>query len=270
MLKSASSMKGLTIKATDGEIGKVDQFLFDDENWAVRYLVVNTGNWLDERLLLISPIFIGQADWASERLEVRMTKEQVAKSPDIDTHRPVSRQHEAEFMDYYGYPQYWGDSGIWGSGMYPSVMVPMPVFVPPPVPSSENESADSHLWSTNDVTGYHVEATDGELGHVVDFIVDLEMWAIVYVEIGTRNWLPGKKVLLSPQWIKTVEWDDAKVYAALTREAIEDAPEYAESKDITREYETALHEHYGVPPYWSHGSRRPNDVAAGEGVEKIK
>lgn len=268
MLKSASSMKGLTIRATDGDIGKVDQFLFDDENWAIRYLVVNTGNWLDQRLVLISPIFIGPADWASERLEVRLTKDQVAKSPDIDAHKPVSRQHEAEFLTYYGYPNYWGDSGIWGSGLYPSVLTPLPAFMPPPAPLPEKETGDSHLWSTHDVTGYHVEATDGELGHVADFIVDLETWAIVYVEISTRNWLPGKKVLLSPQWIKTVDWDDAKVYAALTREAIQKAPEYTESKDIMREYETALHEHYGVAPYWSHGSRRPDDVAAGEGAGK--
>src|SRR5208283_3980622 len=261
MLKSASSMKGLTIKATDGEIGKVDQFLFDDENWAIRYLVVNTGNWLDERLVLISPISVGETDWASERLEVRLTKEQVENSPDIDTHKPVSRQHEAEFLNYYGYPYYWGDSGMWGAGLYPSVMAPIPAYVPPP-PPAEKEAADSHLWSTHEVTGYHVEATDGELGHVVDFIVDLETWAIVYVEISTRNWLPGKKVLLSPQWIKTVKWLDAKVYAALTREAIQGAPEYSESKDITREYETALHDHYGVPPYWSHSGTKRDGSAA--------
>src|SRR5271165_291367 len=267
MLKSVSSMKGLTIKATDGEIGKVNQFLFDDENWAVRYLVVDTGHWLDQRLVLISPIFIGQADWASEWLEVRLTKEQVANSPDIDTHQPVSRQHEAEYLNYFGYPYYWVDSGMWGGGLYPSMVAPIPAYVPPP-PQPEKEAADSHLWGTDDVTGYHVEATDGELGHLVDFIIDLETWAIVYVEIGTRNWLPGKKVLLSPQWIKTVKWLDAKVYAALTRESIKNAPEYAESKDITREYETALHDHYGVPPYWSHGGRKPDDVAAGQGTPK--
>jgi len=254
MLKSVSGMKGLTIKATDGDIGKVDQFLFDDETWAVRYLVVNTGNWLDQRLVLISPISIGHADWASERLEVRLTKEQVQNSPDIDTHKPVSRQHELEYLSYYGYPSYWGDSGLWGSALEPAMIAP--AYIPPP-PPPDKEAADSHLWSTDEVTGYHVEATDGELGHVVDLIVDLETWAIVYVEIGTRNWLPGKKVLLSPQWIKTVKWLDAKVYAALTQEAIKDAPEYTESKDITREYETALHDHYGVPPYWSDGGRSP-------------
>ena len=264
MLKSATSMKGFTIKATDGEIGKVAQLLFDDENWAIRYLVVNTGSWLDQRPVLISPIFLGHADWASERLEVRLTKDRIANSPAIDTHKPVSRQHEADHLSYYGYPSYWGDSGLWGSDLYPTAMTPIPAIVPPSAPPKE-ETEDSHLWSTGDVTGYHVEASDGEIGHVADFIVDLETWAIVYVEIATRNWLPGKKVLLSPQWIKTVNWDDLKVHAALSRDAIQGAPEYSESKEITREYETALHDHYGVPPYWSHGGRRPLGIAAEEG-----
>ena len=114
------------------------------------------------------------------------------------------------------------------------------------------ESTDSHLRSTEAVTGYHIEAADGEIGHVDGFIVDDEAWAIRYIEVATRNWLPGKKVLVSPSWIERVSWTDSKVYVGLSREAIKDAPEYIESRPITREYENRLHFHYGRPPYWLH------------------
>jgi uncharacterized protein YrrD len=249
MLKSVHSLKGLTIQATDGEIGKVVEFYFDDAHWTVRYLVVNTGGWLDERLVLISPMFVGDADWDSRRLHVRLTKQQVENSPDVDTQKPVSRQHEAEYLNYYGYPSYWGDSGLWGSAFSPSMLLAVPAFTPTSVP--ENEAADSHLRSTQAVTGSEIEATDGELGHVADFILDLDTWAIVYVEVSTRNWLPGKKVLISPQWINTVNWSDLTVKVNLGKETIKGAPEYIESEPITREYESALHDYYGVPPYWS-------------------
>jgi hypothetical protein len=113
------------------------------------------------------------------------------------------------------------------------------------------ESADSHLRSTDEVTGYHIEAADGEIGHVKDFIVDDETWAIRYLEIDTRNWLPGKKVLLSPQWINNVSWPQSKVYVDLTRETIQNSPEWDDTIPVTREYEYRLHEYYARSPYWA-------------------
>jgi hypothetical protein len=117
------------------------------------------------------------------------------------------------------------------------------------------ESPDSHLRSTEAVTGYHIEAADGEMGHVDGFAVDDEAWAIRYAEVATRNWLPGKKVLVSPAWIERVSWGDSRIYVGLSREAIKNAPEYIESRPITREYENQLHLHYGQPPYWLHEAK---------------
>jgi hypothetical protein len=114
------------------------------------------------------------------------------------------------------------------------------------------ESTDSHLRSTEAVAGYNIEASDGEIGHVHGFVVDDKAWAVRYMEVATRNWWPGKKVLVSPAWIEHLNWMDSKVYVGLTREAIQDAPEYVESMPITREYENRLHLHYGRPPYWLH------------------
>ena len=253
MLKSVAQLQGSTIRATDGEIGKVDQFYFDDETWAIRYLVVNTSSWLAGRLVLISPIALGQRGWESKRLDVALTKKQIEDSPPIDTHKPVSRQHEAVYLGYYGYPYYWGGPNLWGLTSYPAGLTVEREAVTKAEASQARagkESADSHLRSTNEVTGYHIEAADGVIGHVADFIVDDETWAIRYLEVDTRNWWPGKKVLVSPQWIENVSWPDSKVCLHLSRETIKNGPEYVESMPITREYENRLHSYYGQPPYW--------------------
>jgi hypothetical protein len=247
MLMNAADLKGLVIRATDGELGTVDQLYFDDETWAIRYLTVETGGWLGGRQVLISPISILNADWQAKRLDVALTKKQVENSPDIHTREPVSRQHEAAFLEYYGYPFYWGGPYLWGPALYPAgSAVPME----PMADRIGRESADSHLRSTEAVTGNSIEAADGEIGHVCGFIVDDEAWAIRYIEAATRNWWPGKRVLFSPSWVERVSWTDSKVYVALSREAIQNGPEYVESMPISRDYENRLYFHYGRPPYW--------------------
>jgi hypothetical protein len=250
MLTNAQ-LKGLVIRATDGELGTVEQLYFDDETWAIRYLTVETGGWLGGRRVLISPISVVHTDWPAKRVNVALTKEQVKHSPDINTHLPVSRQHEAAYFGYYGYPFYWGGPYLWGPAFYPAGLAnPTTASAELREDSIWRESTDSHLRSTEAVTGYHIEAADGELGHVDGFFIDDETWAIRYMEVATRNWLPGKKVLVSPAWIEGVSWTNSKVYVGLSREAIKDAPEYIESTPITREYENRLYFHYGRPPYW--------------------
>jgi hypothetical protein len=262
MLTNAKDLKGLEILATDGEIGTVDRFYFDDESWAVRYLVVQTGGWLGGRQVLISPFSIIQADRQAKRLEVALTKRQVENSPDIDTHQPVCRQHEAEYNRYYGYPYYWGGPFLWGPALYPAgLAIPAVAYPEATAGRIERESPDSHLRSAEGVTGYNVEATDGEIGHLDGFVVDDEAWAIRYIEVATRNWLPGKKVLVSPAWIERVSWEDSKVSVGLTREAIKDAPDYIESSMITREYEKQLHSYYGWPPYWLHDAEHDSSFS---------
>jgi len=253
MLTKTTQLKGFQIRAEDGAIGTVDRFFFDDETWAIRYITVETGGWLGGRPVLISPISIVHVDWKAKRLDAALTKKQVENSPDIDTHQPVSRQHEAEYMGYYGYPFYWAGPYLWGPAFYPAgLAVPSIPSVKAIADRTECESADSHLRSSEAVAGYSIAAVDGEIGHVDGFLVDDTAWAIRYIEVATRNWWPGKKVLVSPAWIERVSWRDAAVYAGLSREAIRSAPEYIESTPVTREYEERLYLHYGRPPYWLH------------------
>jgi hypothetical protein len=251
MLTKTTNLKGFEIRATDGELGTVKEFYFDDDTWAIRYLTVETGGWLGGREVLISPISVAYTDWQTKRLNVALTKKQVENSPDIDTHRPVSRQQEAAYLGYYGYPYYWGGPYLWGPAFYPAgLATPSRASMEELADRIRREPTDSHLRSTESVAGYNIDAVDGDIGHVDGFVMDDEVWAIRYVEVATRNWWPGKKVLVSPAWIERVSWMDSKVYVGLTREAIKGAPEYVETVPITRIYENMLHHHYGRPPYW--------------------
>jgi hypothetical protein len=253
-------LQNFVIHATDGELGYVHELYFDDETWAIRYLTIDTGGWLGGRKVLISPLSITHIDWDARRLDVALTKKQVEDSPNIDTHRPISRQHEAAYLGYYRLPYYWGGPFLGGPAYDPTEVA----FSDAPSAKAlaervARESTDSHLRSTGALTGYHIEATDGEIGHVDGFVVDDETWAIRYMEVATRNWLPGKKVLVSPGWIEGVSWLDSTVRVGLSREAIKGAPEYDEFGPITREYENQLYFHYGRPPYWLHDAEhRPS------------
>lgn len=243
MLRNAGDLRGYTLHASDGDIGHVADFYFDDEDWLVRYLVVDTGNWLTGRLVLIPNYAIGEDRWDERKIFVKLTRDQVENAPGIETNRPVTRQYEASLSNYYGYPYYWGGSGLEGMGVYPG-MLTAPVEGTA-ADTTEALPTDTHLQSANDVTGYHIKAADGEIGHIEDFILDDENWTIRYIEVDTRNWWPGKKVLLAPRWIESIDWHDGKVSVHLLRQVIQDAPEYDPSQPITRQYEVGLFDYYG-------------------------
>ena len=246
MLRTTSSMKGTTIAATDGDIGSIQDLYFDDLTWTIRYLVVDTGTWLPGRRVLISPMSV-RASTASGKVAVALTKGQVENSPSVDTDLPVNRQYEEEYSSYYGYPPYWSGPYRWGTMAYPGELAPAAGTIST---DAAMPSGDPTLRSTRDVTGYYIEATDGDIGHVEDFMVDDRAWAIRYMMVDTRNWWPGKKVIVSPEWIRSVSWTDSKVRVGLTREGVKTAPEFDPEHPLERDYETRLYTHYGRRNYW--------------------
>jgi hypothetical protein len=254
MLRSANDLHGYTLHATDGDIGRVDEFYFDDESWTVRYLVGETGHWLPGRRVLISPIAIRNADWGNRRLNVNLTCEQVKESPDVETHRPLSRRWEARYHAYYQWPVYWAGAALWGVAAYPSLLAEQE---PEPAVDEDASDEDSRLQSTRDVTGYQIHALDGDIGHVADLLMDEENWAIRYFVIDTGAWWPGKQVLLSPDWVDEVKWSEAKVYTPLMRERIQSSPAYDPRFPVTREYEADLFAHYGQTRYWDAEEAEP-------------
>jgi uncharacterized protein YrrD len=234
------------LDSLDGEIGKVKEFYFDDHYWAIRYLIADTGNWLTGRQVLISPYALVTVRKEEQHIAIDLTQKQIEDSPSLSTDKPVSRQFEETYYGYYGWPMYWGGSYMWGT--YPYIMRDREKWSK----SGQGKKVwDSHLRSSHEVSGYHIQAADGEIGHVEDFIIDDETWAIRYLIIDTRNWWPGKKILISPQWIERVSWSESKVFVNLSTETIKLSPEYTEESLITRDYETRLHQHYNRPGYWA-------------------
>ncbi len=266
MIRSSKDLQDLAIMATDGAIGDVNDLYFDDDAWAIRYLVVDAGSWLSSRKVLISPIAAGKPDWENKRLPVSLTREQVSKSPDIDTDMPVTRQHESDYLDHYSYPYYWGGMGLWGGGGYPAMLMPGYAGYGSATASraqadsvqARNEArqrrieseSDPHLRSCKAVVGYDIQASDGEIGHVQSLLVDDESWAIRYLVVSTSNWWLGHEVLVAPQWIKRVSWAEKAVEVELTREALKEAPWYDSALPLAREMEIAVYKHYGRAGYW--------------------
>ena len=260
MLRNVRDLRGYAIRATDGVIGKVDDFYFDDEDWAIRYLIVDTGGWLSGRKVLISPIAIGHPDWIGQLLPVSLTRAQVKRSPDIDTSKPVSRQHEAGYSFYYSYPYYWGGGGLWGMGAYPGSLTTEERFeeaMKTRRTAAALASDDCHLRSCQTLIGNQIHATDGEIGHVKDVLVDEHTWAIRYLIVNTSPWWGGDhEVLIAPPWITTVSWAQARVSVDLTRQAVKEAPSFDPAAYLDRLQEHAIYEHYGRPGYWTtHGVR---------------
>jgi hypothetical protein len=251
MLRSMQEIREYTIGATDGEIGKVTDAFFDDEAWVIRYLVVETGSWLMSRKVLISPFSVMQADWMHKRLPVRINREQVKNSPDIDTEKPVSRQHEMSYSDYYGYPYYWGGTGYWGDGLYYPELPPGAAGVrATELAADQHAHDDPHLRSCEAVIGYHIHARDGDIGHVQGMLFDEKTWALRYLVVDTANWWGGHRVLISPNWIEAINWADSKVSVGLHRQAIKDSPRFDSSAELNRQHEVDLYAHYQLPTYW--------------------
>ncbi len=239
MLRSLKDLKGYSLDSVDGAMGSVRDVLFDDQAWIVRYLVAATGPWLLGHRVLIGWESLGSPDWERSRFPVSLTREQVKRAPSIDTDAPVSRRHEKALIEHYGWTTYW------------------PPLTPVP-DKSEKESPDAtHVRSANEVIGYHIEATDGSIGHVDDLIADDESWVIRYLVVDTKNWLPGRKVLVSPVWTHDIEWRLHSVTVGHTKEEIENSPPFDPSAPVNREYEARLYDYYGRPAYWDGDSTIP-------------
>ncbi|MGO8993881.1 MAG: PRC-barrel domain containing protein [Polyangiaceae bacterium] len=259
MLRSLKDIERYTVSATDGDVGTVVNFLFDDERWVVRYLVVETGGVFTHRQVLISPISFRDVDYSAGRFRLALTMDKIKNSPSIDLDRPVSRQHERDYYGYYGYPYYWGYGGPWGMGYYPGAMASGQYERPGERPGEP--AADVHLRSAKEITGYHIEGTDGSIGHVKDFKVDDESWAIRYMVIETSNWWVGKSVLIAPEWTSRMSWLDRKVYVDMTRAAIKKSPEWGVNDPVSRAFEEQISRHYGRMPL-----RRKSDHVATKGM----
>jgi hypothetical protein len=226
MLQSIKQLYGDKLGASDGEIGHVKDFYFDDQNWAVRYLVADTGSWLAGRQVLISPHAFPEG-FRGKILRVNLTRKQIEDSPAIESHKPLSRQYEEEYHRYFGWPFYWQGGGVWGMSGFP--ILEMPPIPLPDEPAAaigpQSERADAHLWNTQAVNGYHLQASDGIIGHVCDFMMDDKSWAIGQLVIKIGHRLSGKEVQIPTSKVARISFDASTVFVNLTKEAVEQSPE---------------------------------------------
>lgn len=241
MQRNLNSLLGLKLEGTDGEIGKLIDFYFDDISWTIRHLILKTGSWFSEKDVLISPDAVLHSHWEPGILPVRLTKDQMLKSPEIETDKPVDRQQEIEIYGHNLWQPYWGNSfyttGLWDINTQAQLKDQNEV-------KNDNEKDERngynrHLRSAQVVTGYHIQAIDGVIGHVIDFIFDDQSWQISHVAVDTHNWIGGKKILIPVVNIKEIQWGESKVFVKEKVESIKNSLpfnlvkyEHTETEDV--------------------------------------
>lgn len=249
MLWNSSAINGSALAASDGKIGTISDFLFDDTNWLVRWLVVDTGNWLSGRKVLLPSSALAHLDAGKKECSIKLTMQQIKDCPDIDTERPVSRQMETSVYDHYGYNPYsisgygyFGGFGFQGA---------MPVSQgsggrEEEIAEAQRNCDDVHLRSVAAVTGYHIHASDGEIGHVEDFIIDDADWSIRYLVVDTKNWWPGKRVVISPRSVLGIGSPDRLVNINVDRQRVKGGQPYDASVTIDGAFEENFRTYYGI------------------------
>lgn len=240
-LRRFRDLTKLTLHATDGDLGAVEDLFLDAQSWQIRYLVVKTGSWLMGRDVLVTPAAVCEIDEAARLLRVSLSRQQIEGTPRIDRARPLSRGDEQAYFFHLRQAPYWDT--VPGPA---KPAVPLPGTIPPSLERVDQplEAESAHLWSANELSGYAIEAQDGEIGHVEEVVVDDEDWLVRYVEVDTRNWLPGKKVLIQAARIDRIDPLQRTVSVSLARQTIESAPAYNPAELITPGYEIELFKHY--------------------------
>ncbi len=213
MLQNIKELYGKKLAASDGEIGHVKDFFFDDKTWVIRYLIVDTGTWLADRLVLISPHVFGNFNREEKILSVNLTRKQIENSPSIDSKKSVSRQYEVEYYNYYKWPTYWGGTAMWGACDFP-------VVLPPPIENMKSYQQyihrdDNHLRSVRAMTGYHVQTFDGSIGSVSGLMVDDKSWAVGNLVVETGHWYSNKEIMISTRKVEKISYEESKVYVNL-------------------------------------------------------
>jgi sporulation protein YlmC with PRC-barrel domain len=242
-LRRIRELTEMTVLATDGEIGGIQEVYFDDRNWSVRYLVVKAGGWFLSREVLLAPAAVAEINDVHRTIKAALTKGQIRQAPSIEAAKPLSREYEEAYFRHFQWAPYWepGPTEWGGSVPFPETP-PLPIDTTLPADAPKNP----HLRSSSEITGYEIQGVNGAVGHVEDLVLDDETWAVRYLEVDTGSWLSGKKVLLQTMRIERINWAGRSVAVMLDKRVIESAPIYDPSKLITPAYEVQLFTHYGT------------------------
>lgn len=200
---SLKQLLGYKISAIDGEIGKVKEFYFDETSWTVRYIIVETGSLFFGRKVMISTQAIIDAQWETEHFLTNMTIQQIENSPKVDDGKQLTRGQEILLNQHYNWKSYW-DASI----------------------QKIADGSNSYLVHANDLTGYQLIASDGQVGNIKDLIVAKASWKINSIVIDAFKTSPAKEILLSPKWIKEINADRSAAVSDHTTAEIKSNPAY--------------------------------------------
>ncbi len=247
MKRSLNELKGFSVETSDGMKGKIKDFLFDEDNWKVRYLDADFGGFFKDKRVLLPIDVMKEPQWDDRNVSLKAMAEQIKKSPSPEEKPTVSREYEKELMKHYGFATYWSSGYIppTHAGLYYPVR---PIYVPTREVSEEKiseEKLGSKLRSFNEVKGYHLLATDAQLGHVEDIIADDTDWQMIYLVVDTSNWRPwSKKVILLINWLDKISYETREVSINVHTEVIKNAPEFDPHKPLEQAFEESLTDYY--------------------------
>lgn len=247
MLHKLREMFGYHMQTRDETIGRLADILFDDVGWQVRYLVIDTGEWLPGRRVLISPVQVDEPKFQDKAIPVNQTAQEIEDSPQLREDAPVSRQYEQALAEYWDWQPYWGPMGVAGAG---AAALAAQARATDREQDDVTLPGDPHLRSVEEVAGYDIDARDGQIGQVHDFVFEIDNWVLRYMIVDTGGWLGGREVLIAPAWIDTIDWTAQEVEVDLDRDTIQNSPEYRPDEPITRKYEERLYDHYHRRTYW--------------------
>jgi len=243
MKRSLKTLIDYKIQTTDQVEGKINDFLFDEKSWVIRYMKSDFGNFISPQKVLVPQVFLESPNWHDHSFPIEISSKEIDRCPDIEEHQTVSRKYEEILFEHYDLKPYW----------YSAYTVPIASsFYPPrplktPTKNIEEENIDTILRSFEEVKGYHIQAIDGKIGHIEDLIIDDDDWQIVYVVIDTSNWLPwSKKVLIAIDWMDNISYEKREVKISLHKDAIKNAPEYDESQTIDELFEKSMYDFYSL------------------------
>lgn len=235
MIRIMSNLYGYTIRAEDGDIGQVHDFYIDDQEWIVRYLVADTSVWLPGKKVLIATDALDKPSWDDRAFPVHLTREQVESCPDIEQDKPVSLQYQTLLHEHFGWTPYWQVS-VQAEEVRDAVL--------------SGEDGDPHLRSALEITDYVVQAKDGEAGYIEDFVIEDVGWKVQYLMVDDRKWLPGKKVLLLPQWVQEFNFPKEQMLVNVMQESIKECPACDPSNPAAHAYVKDFQDHFRRMEKW--------------------
>jgi hypothetical protein len=245
MLLRVASLNAYKLRGLDGDIGAVQRFYFDDQCWTIRYLAAATGNWLGDKQLLISPHALAGVATDRREIAVALTKEQIEAGPLLPREKTLSQEFESSYFEFFRWPVYWSGPHQWGA--HPYIVRDQQRKR---AAGSRVKGWTPRLHSIDEMTRHHIQAPDGDVGRIVDFLVDDDTWEIRYFIIARRDWWLQRHVLVAPEWIKQVSWETSKVYVDLSRGQVRRSPAFSANTPLTRADEIRLHRHYRRLGYW--------------------